>query len=527
MAITKQFQAHTELKAEDLNELVAQANAAISKAKEDAFDEINNRLVSNAKLSISVVPGYNSSNFISISITDNIATIAVNYQSGSGFKIAAIQIGTVAELKGRLTYLYLTDKLTQVKCTKNRTEDWSANTLEGYELTSITGGYRVSFPPSMFAGLEDTDVIYLLTGQNLFVTKTFKAFISLTALSQYTEEEGNKMDVLEEEMRNLSQEVEAVSNKKILCWGDSITMGYGGTPYCAYMKELLPDYDIVNAGVGGETISTIMARQCSDVALIPNTIVLPASKDSTVIVADGTLLPPEYLKSSIDGRAITPLLQGAGGTGSWTSDSVNPCFINGIECQLKKVGNSIVGTETSWTLQRIENGDRNITIPANTPLMFSGEKKYGMPLAAVFFCYQNGGFADTADLIDKLQRMVKQAATTKYVVVNIYTSKNDDREAAMQTAFGVHYFNSRVYLSTNALYDLGLTPTTDSDLTQTQIDNGVKSDVYQMERGLLPSTFWRTAYREGESSKDSVHMNSYGYQALGYMLANLLKAQGL
>lgn len=47
---------------------------------------------------------------------------------------------------------------------------------------------------------------------------------------------------------------------RILCVGDSITAGKVGASYVNMLKELLPQADIVNAGVNGETIMHILTR---------------------------------------------------------------------------------------------------------------------------------------------------------------------------------------------------------------------------------------------------------------------------
>lgn len=452
---------------------------------QDAISSLNMN-----NLPIEVVAGWQSSDNISVSITNNIATVVFTYQSGSSWKLFATKIGTVAELKNRYTYLYLSSLLEDYHVTVNRTVDWNPTyTISGWYMERLhDGSCRVVFPPSIFDGLQDTDIIYFLQGTDDYATVTIVEYISTDSL----------FDVYPDGVIPTKAKI-----KKIVAWGDSITMAWQRTAYTEYMKEKLPGYIIVNCGVGGETISTIMARQGSDVALIPEAITLPSSPSSSVTIADGT--QSKYLTSALDGKVIAPLLQGTGGTSTWTSDSVNPCYLQGIKCVLTKEGTQ-QQSGAVWKIHRIESGDRNETIPSGTPLILSGNAKYGDAYGAIFFCYQNGGYNNTSDLVEKLKRMVQQANTDKYIVVGTYTSVNTARESALQAAFGIHFFNSRVYLSTNAIYDLGLTPT--------------QEDLALMQQGLIPKTFWN-----GEN--DNIHMNNYGYKALGYMFAELFKAQGL
>lgn len=533
-----------------------ETTVAAKEAIEKSITELENKVsavyplkdILTAKINVDYTYGYRSEKYFSVvqEKHNNLEVHVVYDNTASSWAILALRLGTVEEVKkGRFLYLNHKNSISQINATYNRTDDWGENKICSIIPTEISEGYKLGITEGGFnnidsLGLLDTDIIYVLIGINDSsateespIIEDYTIYLANAELNEWKPKEIEEIPIgfihnTEKRLADLESVVEEEKPNKIIAWGDSITMAYGRTAYTEYMKEMLSGYDIINCGVGGETLTTIMARQGSDVPLIQNEFVLPSDK-SKVVVADGTI--GEYLISGYDGKVVVPLLQGTGGTSTWTSDSVNPCYVNGIECTLTKEvisgGSGLIASNVKWLLNRNEIGNRDITIPSKTPIILSGFSKYGKPKAAIFFCYQNGGYNDMNDLVAKLKKMVELANTQYYIVVSTYTSKNQELEDALRKEFGLHFFNSRVYLSTNALYDLGLEPTTDSDLTETQISNGVPSDVSQMEKGLLPSTFWNKAYRGGETTKDSVHMNDYGYKALGTQFALMFKAMGL
>lgn len=94
------------------------------------------------------------------------------------------------------------------------------------------------------------------------------------------------------------------------------------------LSSLLPDYKVVNCGVGGETLYTIAARQGAELAFLPNEITIPSSKDEEVTIIEGTDVALWSLYKR-DTR-VRPLIQGQG-------NSVNPIYVEGVECTLKVV----------------------------------------------------------------------------------------------------------------------------------------------------------------------------------------------
>lgn len=342
--------------------------------------------------------------------------------------------------------------------------------------------------------------------------------------------------------------------KLVVAWGDSLTAGAGGarrrnkefviakllqmghdlTAYSESVSVTYPkiiqtllgsSYNVVNEGVGGETINTIGARQGAWNSIAPIEFTIPADANTTVEIANTTT---GILKSSYDGKNTQVFSQG-------DSSQINPCYVEGIACTLS-VAKLPDGTVTNYYLRRNISSDRNVTIPLRTPIIFSGAKKYRNTDIAILWCFQNGGYDNNDDLVEKLKLIVSNIGTKKFIIVGIHSgtsASRSEQNIAIQRAFGDKFFDWGRYVSTNALSDFGIVPTTDSDLTVDQLANGVKSDAYQMSVGGLPSSLWSVVFGLADydgaaidTTNDSVHMNGAGYMILGYKLYERINQLG-
>lgn len=340
--------------------------------------------------------------------------------------------------------------------------------------------------------------------------------------------DGNKAALYIEYVQPLKDEITS--------WGNSLTMGAGGkvkrymdsvktilqnkglnalpcddeqVTYSSILQGFLEQTHIVNnAGIGGETINTIAARMGAIPALLPKECTLQNGVDVAITDSDNKL------KNSF-GDLVKPLLQGSDYT-------VNPCYIQGYECKMKYADNN-------YTLSLV-NITRNVTIPANTPIIMSGSKIYRDTDIAIIWAYTNGGYSDDEDLIKKLNLMIKSLNTRKYIIIGVHIGDRESRQAQelrLLQEYGDKFFNWREYVSTQALYDFGITPTTDDDLTEEQKQNGVKSDAYQMSIGALPSSFWAQVYGiEGNTSNDTTHITADCYAILAYKLYEICNYLG-
>jgi hypothetical protein len=143
----------------------------------------------------------------------------------------------------------------------------------------------------------------------------------------------------------------------IEAWGDSLTYGTGVSNYDytkAYPAILssLTGYNVLNYGVGGETIETILGRMGAYPIMV-----CPAVGGTITIPADSNTAVSINLKS-ITGTNASPLLQSAN-----AEKGVNPCSINNVLGTLTY--NSASG---GYTFQRLTSGSE-ITISSPVPLV--------------------------------------------------------------------------------------------------------------------------------------------------------------
>lgn len=326
----------------------------------------------------------------------------------------------------------------------------------------------------------------------------------------------NKID---ENFETLSREIS--DGKSLVCWGDSLTAGAGSgsttdlaistkqavaaklvemgfddwsnrnTNYVQMLQLLMPDYNVINCGVGGEGLDTISAREGGNNALISEQIILPA--DGSEVSFSGNFLVSSFNRTN----GVRPLLQGDG-------NSVNPCYVQGIECTLRVTFEGFY-QNVVYYLKRNNIGDRDVTLPQYTPIIMNGSKKASNQGLAVLWCWQNGGYSSNDELIFKLDNMIKRFKTNKYIIVGLHSgslSSRNDQEAALEKHFGDKFFNWGQYASTNALYDFGVTVTEDDETA--------------MSSGSMPPSLLT----------DTVHMNSGGYMILGYKIWERMKNNG-
>ncbi len=280
--------------------------------------------------------------------------------------------------------------------------------------------------------------------------------------------------IIVEELANPASVIERFPNS-ITCWGDSITWGAAPEDNVPWVQRLQTLFGtrvrVINCGVGGEGMRQIAARQGGVPMYNGTQFTLPSSASSTVQVGgwadwayDG------FFKSSKDGGDVPLLLQGETGRDEGFT-TVNPCYVDGIECTLAIDISNWYPLTATYTLKRNQNGSTNRVIPVGTPV-FTNAAKNLKQAASVFWFGTNDaygtGVVDFDDLITWYQRMVAYGGVSRYAVVGIYggtgianmsVGQLEDMEEAMFAAFGLHYFNIRRYAITNALSDAGISPT--------------------------------------------------------------------
>lgn len=260
--------------------------------------------------------------------------------------------------------------------------------------------------------------------------------------------------------------------KTIVCWGDSLTAPHNSSVFIATIKEYLFDnslaypehmqrdwadeYNIINAGVGGENTLTIMGRQGAFPMVVSQDILFEKDEKGSLYAR----IPRSYLKSSYNNQEVYPLLQ-------YTYDKdgpsmINPCHINGKEFEM-----SITKDKKYYILHPLKENALGNSIKAGSIIETYASQHLRNCYANIFFMGQNGGFANTGELIKQLKAMIDYSGSDRYIVISFHKTNESmptiehmkEMEDSMQTAFTNHYINLREYLITKGLLDAGLTAT--------------------------------------------------------------------
>ena len=293
----------------------------------------------------------------------------------------------------------------------------------------------------------------------------------------------DKDDMLLYDLQNTKDYIDEVNShaiKYVDCLGDSLTMG--ATRFGWYedtLQELLGSgYKVRNWGVGGESSASIMARQGSDCIKFQEDWVLKADGSNTLVMntEDNDLI----IKTQTYSLNVALLLQGAENDSEQRVRVVNPCYIKGIECTMSYEQASAYG-KGRWYIKRNEIGDRDITIPANTPVYFNTGKEMGKSDITIIWMGTNDDtYPNWQDLVDKQVMAANKVSNKSFIIIGLHKigkTAGEAYEALMRNTFGNKFFNIREYMCTNMIYDAGMIPTED-DLAKMAAGNCPESLLY-------------------------------------------------
>ena len=276
----------------------------------------------------------------------------------------------------------------------------------------------------------------------------------------------------------------------ILCWGDSLTAGYGGdgVSYPEVLQELINNnvidgINVMNMGVCVETTHSIMTR--ADVFnLYACDFIIPADKyavEFKLYVDYGF-----YLNIASNGDA-----------------GLNPVTINGIKgiikykCEDDELGGKI------YEFTRLESGEE-CHVEHGTKIHVDSENKY-QGFFNIVFMGQNGIYSTDEELVYQCRQFADKIGTDRYIFVGLTTGgleKRGNLENLMQEAFGNHYLNIREGMINNGKQILSL-PERDNDY-------------YFRETGQVYS----------ELMSDEIHFNSLGYRIIAHLLYERMENLG-
>lgn len=281
----------------------------------------------------------------------------------------------------------------------------------------------------------------------------------------------------------------------IVCWGDSLTAGAGGsgTTYPNVLAKRLADGGyattvVKNMGVGGESTQGIMARAGALDILLSSELVIPAKREAVQVTF-----------AASNGSGLALLRQGSGGASNVT--------IKGIEGTLSIQQESYLSKEYSYWFTRKRSG-RETVVPAGTQIVNDGSVLY-TDYIPVIFMGQNGGWGnDPQQLIQQQQAILDTCGKNQknFIILGLTSGTAESRralETAMAEHWGKQYINLREALCNQAWIESFDLKCTDSDIASIQ-----KGEVPQILR------------------TDGVHFNATGYTMIGNLLFDRLVELG-
>ena len=274
----------------------------------------------------------------------------------------------------------------------------------------------------------------------------------------------------------------------IVCWGDSLTYGYGGNgeSYPSTLKRLIDErlvdgIPVVNNGVCVEPTYTIMAR-AGAWGMRTNQFIIPAQCSPTEIHID------------LD-NGMYSNLAAVGDAG------LNPVTINGVQGNITSSYHS--GAYGYCYFTRLEPGTE-VFVEGGTQVYPASKELYG-GYVNVIFMGENGYYENAEDLISQYQRIIDARGLTRYVIIGLTTGDNTSRgelSQKMSAYFGNNYIDMRTELVNRG-----------PELVGQERQSG---DWYNIQEGIVM----------GYLKSDEIHLNEYGYRAAGMILYERMEALG-
>lgn len=290
---------------------------------------------------------------------------------------------------------------------------------------------------------------------------------------------------------------------EIACWGDSLTLGKGSSDrstksYPSILAKL-SGATVYNMGVGGETATTIAAKQGALDIVFTEGFTIPASCSESI----------EIKFAASNGGVVTPRDAAIGG---WT-----PCTINGVEGKMEIVVDTSVWPRVlkSAHFKRNVSGEA-VTVNIGDKLIPYAQKI--KPDINIIFSGTNGAWTSanesipsdyTANIPEFLELLDSQRKLSnnpdKYIIIGL-TAGDEARwselDTAMEQKFGENFLDVRAFLSSEEAFEqAGITPS--------------ESDTAAFSTGAVPPSFL---------SSDGTHFNDTGYALIAHCVYNKLIA---
>ncbi len=277
--------------------------------------------------------------------------------------------------------------------------------------------------------------------------------------------------------------------QRVVCWGDSLTWGAGGdiTGWHAvdYPGEVAKSCPCANMGVPGEDTLTIMARQGADPMLAPAGLTIPAARTAVQIAATGEGIP------TVSGGLAYPLRQATAG--------VNPVRIAGVLGDLTKEATD-AGTETiAYSFTRREAGEAVTLGTLDREIETLAMRTLRGGVACIWMGANGGWDGAVSKLVQQIEKMLEYGQYEDYLVLTL-RELTDSQRPFLASAFEGHFVDLKAYLNQRGMMDAGIL------LEEDTPTNGIP--------GCL-------------DAGDGLHLNYYGYKAIGGYVAETLRHRGM
>ena len=211
--------------------------------------------------------------------------------------------------------------------------------------------------------------------------------------------------------------------KRIVCWGDSFT-NYYVTPAIAYPEYLQPllgsSWDVFDAGISSQRTHEIAARQGAlktYVSCASSGITIPGSKSQSVAISGVTIDKSDSIWTSDTGQ---PFRGGFWVNSGRNRGGLNPCVINGVECNITAASSS-----ATIYVSRVEDGS-DVAVSNGDQIHPYGETHYSDADVFIIYMGSNGGWFKSQNNYDLLVKqhkaMVDFAKNKKYIILALHST---------------------------------------------------------------------------------------------------------
>ena len=308
-------------------------------------------------------------------------------------------------------------------------------------------------------------------------------------------ERTNNIEELDERVTILEQ----TKKKKIVCWGDSLTWGSGGTDYPTIINGLQSVFDMINCGVGGENIPNIAARQGSNLIKLSNEITIPAG--TTALNIGSSPFAFDYGDNNL-------LLQGQGRY----INTVNPMDLGGIKVNLSL-------SEGNYYLTRVSAGIQR-TFAAGTIIIPNGAtlKKCD---GNIYWGGTNGGsFGSLAILKERLDNMINYNGNDNYLILGLHKTStvwNSPSDVVEINAYLENNYGNRFIDQLKYMVKYGIQDAIQLGLLSDDGTYPTAQDVEDMQNNIPPTSL----------RVDDTHYNTIGYTLIAHLVLDRMNALGM